>query len=258
MKSFDAGGAGASRPIFSISAVARMLGIPVATIRTWEDRYGLIVPDRNASGHRLYSRDQIEQLRFVHARLAEDLSAADAHRLLAEWLEPAPSTAPAPPGWPEPDSPAGPAPPGPRWPAPLASPEQPGPPALPAPVTVLLAERDPFAAEVQEHFLSTEGFEVEVALSAEAARAALAPRRPAVAVMELLISGGTGLDLCRFFRQQGVPVIVSSVLQARDQALDAGADAFLGKPLDPVLLASAIRDLLGLDPQPRPRQEAGS
>jgi len=59
MNSFDAGGAGVPRPIFSISAVARMLGVPVATIRTWEDRYGLVVPDRNASGHRLYRRDQL-------------------------------------------------------------------------------------------------------------------------------------------------------------------------------------------------------
>src|SRR5215469_483711 len=72
------------RPVYSISAVARMLGIPVATIRTWEDRYGLVVPDRNASGHRLYRRDQVEQLKFVRASIAAGMSAADAHRLLAE------------------------------------------------------------------------------------------------------------------------------------------------------------------------------
>ena len=38
-----------SRPIYSISAVARMVGVPVATLRTWEDRYTLVVPERNAS-----------------------------------------------------------------------------------------------------------------------------------------------------------------------------------------------------------------
>ena len=63
-----------------------MVGIPVATLRTWEDRYALVVPDRNASGHRLYSRDQVEQLRFIRTRMAQGLSAADAHRLLAEQL----------------------------------------------------------------------------------------------------------------------------------------------------------------------------
>jgi DNA-binding transcriptional MerR regulator len=41
-----------SRPIYSISAVARMVGVPVATLRTWEERYALVVPERNASGHR--------------------------------------------------------------------------------------------------------------------------------------------------------------------------------------------------------------
>ena len=237
MKSFDAAGTGTARPILSISAVARMLGVPVATIRTWEDRYGLVVPDRNASGHRLYSRDQVEQLRFVHARMAESLSAADAHRLLAEWLDRRPEQA----GPPEP-----------------ASPEQAGPPApaVPAQVAVLLAERDPYTAELQEHFLTTEGFDVEVVLNGEAALGALAVRPPAVAIIELLISGGTGLDLCRSFKRHGVPVIAASVLRSRDQALEAGADAFLGKPLDPARLASAIRDLLSMSPQLRPEQAA--
>jgi MerR HTH family regulatory protein len=47
-----------------------MIGVPVATIRTWEDRYGLAIPDRSASGHRLYRRDQVGQLpgRMVRGR----------------------------------------------------------------------------------------------------------------------------------------------------------------------------------------------
>ena len=249
MNSYDAGGAGASRPIFSISAVARMVSIPVATIRTWEERYGLVVPDRNASGHRLYRRDQVEQLRFVHERMAEGLTAADAHRLLAEWLDQQ-----------QPER-SGPVQPGPAVPVP-PDPEVPVPPGQPVPaaggqVAVLLAERDPYAAELQEHYLTTEGFEVEVALSGEEALGTLAARPPAVAVIELLISGGTGLQLCRVVKQHGVPVIVTSVLRSCDQALDAGADVFLAKPLDPTRLAAAIRDLLGLSRQPR-RQEAAS
>jgi DNA-binding transcriptional MerR regulator len=46
-----------------------------------------VVPDRNASGHRLFSRSQVEQLRFVKTGMAEGLSAADAHRLLAERMD---------------------------------------------------------------------------------------------------------------------------------------------------------------------------
>ena len=242
MNGFDAGGAGVPRPIFSISAVARMLGVPVATIRTWEDRYGLVVPDRNASGHRLYRRDQLEQLRFVHDRMAEGLSAADAHRLLAEWLDQQ-----------QPER---------------ADPVRPGPAIPPHPgqaeraaghqVAVLLAERDPYAAELQEQHLTTEGFAVEVALTEKEALSALAARPPAVAIIEILISGGTGLDLCRAVKQHGVPVIATSVLRSHDEAFGAGADAFLAKPLDPARLAAAIRELLGLSRQQRSRQEATS
>ena len=75
------------RPVYSISAVARMLDIPVGTLRTWEDRYGQVIPVRNDSGHRLFSRQQVEQLRFIRAQMNEGASAADAHRLLAERTE---------------------------------------------------------------------------------------------------------------------------------------------------------------------------
>jgi DNA-binding transcriptional MerR regulator len=191
-----------------------MLGIPVATIRTWEDRYGLVVPERNASGHRLYRRDQVEQLKFVRSSIAGGVSAADAHRLLAEQTSGSPGAAPA--------GGAG------------------------ARLLILLADRDPFAAEYQEYFLKTEGFAVDVTLTADAARDSFAEHSPSMAVVDLLISGGAGLDLCRYFKEQGdVLVIAVSVLAARDQAVAAGADAFLLKPLEPLQLVSTVRDLLG-------------
>ena len=64
-----------------------MLGIAVATIRNWEERYATIVPERSPGGHRLYSRDDVEQLRFIAAEVSGGLSAADAHRVLAERSE---------------------------------------------------------------------------------------------------------------------------------------------------------------------------
>lgn len=206
---------GTGRPIYSISAVARMVGVPVATIRTWEDRYDVVVPGRNPSGHRLYRRDQVEQLRFVRTCMADGASPADAHRLLAERID------------------AG---------LPLA------PPAGPrARLLILLAEGDPYAAEFEEYFLKTEGFEVEVTLDEQAARKSFSEKSPSLAVVELLISGGAGLDLCRFFREQGgdVLIVAVSVLECRDLAVEAGADAFLLKPLEPLQLVSTVRDLLG-------------
>ena len=78
--------ASASRPVYSIGAVARMLGAEPATLRAWEERYRVIVPARSQGSHRLYSRDQVEHLRFVLHTMEIGSSAADAHRLLAEQL----------------------------------------------------------------------------------------------------------------------------------------------------------------------------
>src|ERR1043166_5987121 len=121
MSEIDAA-APADRPGYSISAVARMLDVPVATLRPWEDRYGQVVPARNGSGHRLYTRHQVEQLRFVRAQMSEGAGVADAHRLLAERIETGgPLTGPVP---------------------------EPAPRLL-----IQLAESDPYAAEFEEYFL---------------------------------------------------------------------------------------------------------
>ena len=70
--------------IYSIGAVARMLGVPAQTLRAWEDRYQQIVPARSSGGQRLYSRDQVDQLSFIRNQIDQGLQPADAHRLLAE------------------------------------------------------------------------------------------------------------------------------------------------------------------------------
>ena len=65
-------------------------------------------------------------------------------------------------------------------------------------------------------------------------------------VIDLLISGGAGLELCRFVREHlDIPVVAVSVLDSRDQALESGADAFLPKPLDHRRFVSTVPDLLG-------------
>jgi DNA-binding transcriptional MerR regulator len=71
-------------PLFSIGAVARMLDLSAATIRTWESRYGHVAPQRSGGGQRLYSRDQVEHLRFVRDEVAMGRRPGEAHRLLAE------------------------------------------------------------------------------------------------------------------------------------------------------------------------------
>lgn len=50
---------------FPIGRVAELTGISPVTLRAWERRYGLPVPHRTASGHRLFSMAEVEQLRRV-------------------------------------------------------------------------------------------------------------------------------------------------------------------------------------------------
>ena len=193
-----------------------MLGIPAATIRNWEERYETIVPERSPGGQRLYSRDQMERLRFIAAEVSRGLSAADAHRLLAEQSARGHQ---------------------------LMNEGQSGGTRL----LVLLAERDPVAADLAEFFLRTEGYDVHLALAVGDAEEQWLDSRPQLAIVELMISGGQGAELCRRLKQQHEAgcVLAISVLQARDEALAAGADAFLQKPLDPLELVSTVKDLLG-------------
>jgi MerR family transcriptional regulator, light-induced transcriptional regulator len=50
---------------FRSSAVARMLGMPVATLRVWERRYALCRPPTTASGQRLYSQHDVQRLALI-------------------------------------------------------------------------------------------------------------------------------------------------------------------------------------------------
>jgi DNA-binding response OmpR family regulator len=112
-------------------------------------------------------------------------------------------------------------------------------------VLVLLAERDPFAGEIAEYLLRTEGFEVILALDASESLRLYEDREPAIVVLDLMISGGRGIALCESLAHQGASVIAVSSLEQRERALHAGADAFLRKPLEALQLVSAVRDLLG-------------
>ena len=121
------------RPIFSIGAVARLLELAPATIRTWEARYGLVAPSRSAGGQRLYSREQVEHLQFVKRLVADGSKPAEAHRLLAERLARRERT-----------------------------------PARPKPgLRISAAAADAVAVESLRRFLQQEGYSVEVALNGQ-------------------------------------------------------------------------------------------
>ncbi len=206
--------AASSQPVYSIGAVSKILNVPAATIRTWQDRYGVVQPTRSPGGHRLYSPDQLEQLRFLADKVTEGLSPGDAHRLLHERLADGTDIGDPKPG-------------GSR-------------------LLILLAERDPFAAEFAEYFLRTEGYEVAIELDAESALSTATEMSPDLIKVDLLISGGRGLDLCRRMRARtDSPILAICTLDMGDAALGAGASAFLQRPVEPLQLVSTVQDLLG-------------
>lgn len=202
--------------IYSIGAVARMLVIPTSTLRAWEERYSVIAPVRSHGSQRLYSRAQVEQLRFIKSRMEGGASAADAHRLLAQDL----SSDRIPPADPDPGG----------EPRPL----------------VLLVERDAYAANLAEYFLRTEGLDVAIALDATQANLHFEERSPDVVIIDLLISGGAGFRLCGEFAAKGsTQILAVSAIDSADEAMRSGAAAFMHKPLEPLTLVSTVRDLLG-------------
>jgi CheY-like chemotaxis protein len=202
--------------VFSIGAVARVLGVPAPTLRNWEERYEVVVPLRSPGGHRLYSRQQLEQLRFLRDGISSGLSSADAHRLLRERLDGGVGLVLN-----DHSSSAG-------------------------NLLILLAEQDLFAADFAEYFLRTEGYDVALVVNEDEALAQMELKTPDVAVIDLLISSGRGLQLCAHLRRHfGIPILAISTLDLRDEALDAGASAFLLKPIDSLQLVATIQDLLG-------------
>ena len=59
---------------FNLKAVVRETGLKPDTLRAWERRYGLPEPGRTEGGHRLFSRRDIETLKWLSARQDEGLS----------------------------------------------------------------------------------------------------------------------------------------------------------------------------------------
>jgi DNA-binding transcriptional MerR regulator len=64
----------ADAPVYNLKAVVRETRLKPDTIRAWERRYGLPEPRRTDSGHRLYSQNEINMLKWLVARQNEGMS----------------------------------------------------------------------------------------------------------------------------------------------------------------------------------------
>ncbi|MDQ0652502.1 MerR family transcriptional regulator [Pseudomonas cedrina] len=69
--------------LFPIREVARLTGVNPVTLRAWERRYGLIQPTRTESGHRLYSRNDIDTVHRILDWIERGVAVSKVARILA-------------------------------------------------------------------------------------------------------------------------------------------------------------------------------
>jgi DNA-binding response OmpR family regulator len=114
--------------------------------------------------------------------------------------------------------------------------------------SVLLVEDDEHIRQALGLALTDEGFAVTDAVSGEEALDLLTTTEPDVVLLDLMLPGVDGLEVCRTLRARGdLPIII--VTARTDTAdviagLEAGADDYVTKPLVASVLAARIRALL--------------
>ena len=113
---------------------------------------------------------------------------------------------------------------------------------------ILVVERDPHVRDLEAYFLNEAGFGVEFAADGEAALALAREIKPEIIITEVLVPKLDGLALCRSVRKEAelkdTVVLIFSILAAQSRAREAGADAFLMKPLAEQRLVQTVRELL--------------
>ena len=113
---------------------------------------------------------------------------------------------------------------------------------------ILLIEDDPLLRRGMQLALSRHGHEVRTADTGEEGLREFRERRPGIVVLDLMLPGMDGFQVCRRIRAEGeVPVIM---LTARGDdfdvigGLEAGADDYVVKPVQPTVLDARVRAVL--------------
>lgn len=115
---------------------------------------------------------------------------------------------------------------------------------------ILVVERDPHVRELESYFLEEAGYSVEFAEDGLAALELARELHPDVVITEILVPKLDGLALCRTLKREPatahVAVLIFSILMADERANEAGADAYLRKPLAEHRLVDTVRELVAL------------
>jgi two-component system cell cycle response regulator DivK len=123
---------------------------------------------------------------------------------------------------------------------------------------ILVVEDQSIESKLAVHVLSAAGHDVSSAEAAEGALAAIRESHPTVILMDLALPGMDGLTLVRKLKADPATrdihiVAVTSYPEmfSRDEALEAGCDAYLGKPLStrtlPATLTEVVKNAGSLD-----------
>ncbi|WP_434598730.1 response regulator transcription factor [Streptomyces sp. A5-4] len=115
-------------------------------------------------------------------------------------------------------------------------------------VHVLVVDDDPTVSEVVARYLDRAGFAVVRAADGPAALRAAAERWPDLVVLDLMLPGMDGLEVCRVLRARGpVPVIMLTARGDEDDrilGLEIGADDYVTKPFSPRELVLRVESVL--------------
>jgi len=113
---------------------------------------------------------------------------------------------------------------------------------------LLVVDDDVHILELVTHFLTAAGHEVVQATTGHGALEEAAKRSFDLAVLDVLLPGIDGREVCRRLRRGGqVPVLMLTALgelHHKLQGFDAGADDYLAKPFEPAELVVRVKALL--------------
>ncbi|MCF3962710.1 response regulator transcription factor [Streptomyces fuscigenes] len=114
--------------------------------------------------------------------------------------------------------------------------------------TILVVDDDPTVAEVVTAYLERAGFRVDRACDGPEALRLAEANTPALVVLDLMLPGMDGLDVCRRLRERGpVPVIMLTARGDEDDrilGLEIGADDYVTKPFSPRELVLRVESVL--------------
>jgi two-component system response regulator MprA len=119
---------------------------------------------------------------------------------------------------------------------------------------ILVVDDDPMVATTVQRVLRPEGYDVDVALGGAQALEQARAHRPDLVVLDLLMPGIDGLEVCRRLRANGdLPILMLTARSGtadRVRGLDTGADDYLVKPFAYAELLARVRALLRRTPPP--------